>query len=66
MFSVSSGKMENACRSLQKPAARNRVHGRKDEGQASSSVPKVKDQTDVQSSNSRRDANSLCMGSKMQ
>ena len=48
-----SRKMENAGRSLLKPAARNRVHGRKDEGQASSSVPKVKDQIDVQSSNSR-------------
>ena len=46
-------KVGDTGRSRLKPAAGNRAHGRKDDGQASSSVPKVKHKTDVQSSNSR-------------
>ena len=41
---------ENAGRYRLKPATRNREQGRKEEGQASSSVPKVKEQADVHGS----------------
>ena len=44
--------LENARGSSPKPAAGIREHGSKDKEQASSSEPKVKEQTDVKSSKS--------------
>ena len=46
-------KVGNTGRSRPKPAVGNRVLGRKYKEQASSSVPKVTEQTDVQCSNGR-------------
>ena len=46
--------VRNARGSIIKPATGNREHGRKDKEQASSSGPKVKEQTDVKSSKSQK------------
>ena len=51
--SLAQEKVENTGRSLLKPTTGNRVLGRKDRRHASSSAPKVKEQSDVQCSCSR-------------